>query len=247
MIKIEKDVSQIPSSLQSKETNELRNEIIDNKKFIKTDKFEKAYKSDDIKKALKAIYHSKCAYCEQKVEELHVEHYRPKSIYWWLAYSWDNLLLACPVCNRNKSNHFEMEGLKVVFHSSELPDIHNLGLKYDHQENPKFINPETENVENDLVFKKDGSVSSPKNHRLQHTIDRCKLDRTYLNDERRKVLEDLIKDYKAELRFSNKEKADVILRSFEQKSKDNSQPFSAYNRFVVKILYLAKQLNTYTK
>lgn len=28
------------------------------------------------------------------------EHYRPKSHYWWLAWTWENLLFACVDCNR---------------------------------------------------------------------------------------------------------------------------------------------------
>ena len=29
-----------------------------------------------------------------------VEHYRPKSIYWWLAYNYDNYLVSCQLCNQ---------------------------------------------------------------------------------------------------------------------------------------------------
>jgi uncharacterized protein (TIGR02646 family) len=44
----------------------------------------------------------KCCYCERGLEGTYedVEHYRPKVRYWWLAWSWDNLLYACPQCNR---------------------------------------------------------------------------------------------------------------------------------------------------
>jgi len=60
----------------------------------------------------------KCCYCEHKIKKgFHdVEHYRPKARadrspgcpethgYWWLAYSWSNLLFACPACNRSGKN-----------------------------------------------------------------------------------------------------------------------------------------------
>ncbi len=60
----------------------------------------------------------KCCYCEMKVPCGYndVEHYRPKAKadrlpgavdvhgYWWLAYSWSNLLFACPACNRSGKN-----------------------------------------------------------------------------------------------------------------------------------------------
>lgn len=60
----------------------------------------------------------KCCYCETKIPcgFNDVEHYRPKGEadrmpgsslthgYWWLAFSWDNLLFACPACNRSGKN-----------------------------------------------------------------------------------------------------------------------------------------------
>ena len=62
--------------------------------------------------------HFKCCYCEYKVKAKFndVEHYRPKARadrapgsgathgYWWLAFDWDNLLFACPNCNRTAKN-----------------------------------------------------------------------------------------------------------------------------------------------
>lgn len=45
----------------------------------------------------------KCAYCETPFKVVaygDVEHYRPKSVYWWLAYCYDNYLAACQMCNQ---------------------------------------------------------------------------------------------------------------------------------------------------
>ena len=77
-------------------------------------------KSDDIKgyrvvsgKLWKSQY-LKCCYCEAKIPESFndVEHFRPKATanrlpgcssdhgYWWLAFTWTNLLYSCPGCNR---------------------------------------------------------------------------------------------------------------------------------------------------
>jgi hypothetical protein len=45
----------------------------------------------------------KCAYCETPFTVVaygDVEHYRPKSVYWWLAYCYDNYLPACQMCNQ---------------------------------------------------------------------------------------------------------------------------------------------------
>jgi hypothetical protein len=44
----------------------------------------------------------KCAYCESPTDTVahgDVEHFRPKSVYWWLAYCYDNYLYSCQICN----------------------------------------------------------------------------------------------------------------------------------------------------
>lgn len=45
----------------------------------------------------------KCAYCEAPTSVVafgDVEHFRPKSIYWWLAYCYENYLASCALCNQ---------------------------------------------------------------------------------------------------------------------------------------------------
>lgn len=45
----------------------------------------------------------KCAYCEASTSVVahgDVEHFRPKSLYWWLAYDFDNYLFSCQICNQ---------------------------------------------------------------------------------------------------------------------------------------------------
>ncbi len=69
-------------------------------------------RDDDSRSALHVRHHNgKCCYCERKRDiklERDVEHYRPKKKvkgvagsngYWWLAYDWDNILIACKTCN----------------------------------------------------------------------------------------------------------------------------------------------------
>lgn len=57
---------------------------------------------------------NKCAYCETPTAVVaygDVEHYRPKSKYWWLAYVYDNYLASCTICNqRFKSANYEHAG-----------------------------------------------------------------------------------------------------------------------------------------
>jgi hypothetical protein len=77
------------------------------------------YTSDAVKAELETCHHGKCCYCETVIPKPYgypqVEHWRPKSSsrqspdgerihpgYYWLAYSWDNLLLSCGFCNSEK-------------------------------------------------------------------------------------------------------------------------------------------------
>ena len=65
------------------------------------------YRHIDVKAALVAETHGKCAYCESKLKHIHhgdVEHIAPKSLEPAKRYEWSNLTLACEICNQNKSN-----------------------------------------------------------------------------------------------------------------------------------------------
>lgn len=56
----------------------------------------------DIRGALLAFHGRVCAYCQCELPRNDpgaVEHFRPKSVYWWLAYSFTNYFLSCRVCN----------------------------------------------------------------------------------------------------------------------------------------------------
>ncbi len=111
--------------------------------------------------------HGKCAFCECEIpshQHGDVEHYRPKSIYWWMSYTIDNYLLSCEICNQRKSNNFETRKPKA--NTGALPAENNdndintfldnfalnpadqnfgdsiLGLKHLQQlEKPKLLNP----------------------------------------------------------------------------------------------------------
>ena len=76
----------------------------------------KAYKP--MTNELRRMQFEKCCYCEwrEQADNNDVEHYRPKaeairgpafldtSGYWWLAWTWENLLFACSRCNRSEKN-----------------------------------------------------------------------------------------------------------------------------------------------
>ena len=95
------------------------------------------YRSPDVKDTLYKAQHSKCCYCEKLLEspDLQVEHFRPKGAYrqsadepygypgyYWLAYDWNNLLLACPTCNKNKDATFPLSNpdQRAISHHDDL-------------------------------------------------------------------------------------------------------------------------------
>lgn len=61
------------------------------------------------KLTIRDMSNAKCCYCECKVgageREMHVDHFKPKSIYPDLVVKWENLLPSCPHCNKEKSSH----------------------------------------------------------------------------------------------------------------------------------------------
>jgi hypothetical protein len=69
------------------------------------------------KPQLKTESAGKCGYCEGKADHVahgDVEHYRPKSVYWWLAYCYDNYVYSCQICNQSyKSANFPTSGPRI--------------------------------------------------------------------------------------------------------------------------------------
>lgn len=93
------------------------------------------YDLPSVKKALLEGQARKCCYCEDDVADRFdpVEHYRPKSVvgkdgatpersgYWWLAYSWDNLLYSCDKCNGEKGTKFPLAPGSTLLKPEDSP------------------------------------------------------------------------------------------------------------------------------
>jgi len=198
MIKIAKDLSAVPSSLLEAKMDEMRSACLSEEKYLK--RFNNNYKKEDTKQKLKEIYADKCVFCEQKVITCvdnrmqdctsTVEHYRPKSSYYWLAFSWDNLLLCCNKCNQNKDNNFEILHDKIEYDEAFNENIHSSTVIYNEREEPKIIHPEIESVIQKLTFN-NGIISSTDN-RVKYTIKTCGIDRDVLNESRKKILKSFL-------------------------------------------------------
>lgn len=77
------------------------------------------------KKQLKKETGGKCAYCESPTDTVahgDVEHFRPKSKYWWLAYCYDNYLYSCQICNEvHKGDEFPIHASTGAWSGPTLP------------------------------------------------------------------------------------------------------------------------------
>ena len=160
----------------------------------RTFKFKKLYRSPQVKDALKEIQHDKCCYCERRVapSEGQVDHFRPKGAfrqskddrnkehpgYYWLAYQWDNLVLACGTCNLKKSDYFPLQ------HPEQRARSH---LDSVDTESPLLLNPyvETELREH-LTFNGSGCEHGTERGRV--TVEVLRLNEPYLQEERQYVL-----------------------------------------------------------
>lgn len=71
------------------------------------------YAHQEVRRALEELFIGKCAYCESNFARFdwEVEHFRPKGNvaeredhpgYYWLAYTWENLLPSCTRCNQHR-------------------------------------------------------------------------------------------------------------------------------------------------
>ena len=244
MRKISKDLKDIPESLvvaDDSTTHQRRKELIVKGGFLDEPRYNSRYKTSDIQAKLKSLYHNKCAYCENVVEQGHVEHYRPKNDYYWLAFSWDNLLLGCPSCNQFKGTQFEISGKKVdpPKDTDDLSDINIWSSKqYDSLEQPKLLNPERDDLKDVFVFDRDGHIYENGNVRADYTINTCHLDRKFLVDERRKIIEEFGNDVKAEYfdattKEEQKDRISTLVRSFVRKSMDETLTFTAYRKAAI--------------
>lgn len=99
---------------------------------------QKRYRRKPIKTALVSMFHGKCAYCESAITHIdygHIEHYKPKSLpaFYALAVDWDNLLLACGVCNGAEYKGVKFPGAAdngpLIDPTIDDPSLH---LKFDY-------------------------------------------------------------------------------------------------------------------
>lgn len=164
---------------------------------------------DDHYVARRAPFWGKCAYCESSVHSSQygdIEHFRPKSRitnpktnepirtstgthdhpgYYWLAYDWRNLLLACELCN--SPSHRSSDGRRIgKWDHFPLADETKRAQQPGDEilEQPLLINPLVEDPSAHLELDPKTGVLSAKSLRGQTCIDLLGLNERGLPDER---------------------------------------------------------------
>ncbi len=82
----------------------------------------------DVRGALRAMQAWACAYCQRSLSDGdEVDHFRPKVIYWWLAYHFSNLFLACHRCNSraHKGTRFPLAEAAAAWGVARRDEIHD--------------------------------------------------------------------------------------------------------------------------
>lgn len=261
MIAIYKDLNQIPISLTIVGNNNIEtafNANIEADEFVAGLEYYKG-RNNEVQEQLILLYHNKCAYCESKLVATYqeIEHYRPKKHprsqqfhheggYYWLAYSWDNLLLACRVCNNQKSARFPV--LKQFNYQGEaFSAIHTASNFYNTNEHPFIINPENETPESLqqlLVFDLNTGKIIAKNNNIRATatIQICDLNRIELIQSRKSILNDVKFSIAARI-LRNHNHPQNLIRSLKELKEDllnkaePHQEFSAWNRIIINNFY----------
>jgi uncharacterized protein (TIGR02646 family) len=155
------------------------------------------YGHADVRQILKEAQRGKCCFCESKFEDVshgEIEHFRPKAAwrqsketkltrpgYYWLAYTWDNLLWSCKMCNgTHKKNLFPLED----------PSLRDCVGRSVANEAPLLIDPSACDPREHIRFKLDKAIGVTDAGRI--TIDSLGLNREKLVESRRGWLQYLI-------------------------------------------------------
>lgn len=128
------------------------------------------------------LYHAqnqKCAYCErqQGLSSQPVEHFRPKGgveggdplCYFWLAWTWENLLFACNTCNQrpNKGNRFPLAPRTTALPPPTTSEIlSGQGPAFEiHTEQPLLVDPAREDPLIHILWRPENPDDSPDEQR----------------------------------------------------------------------------------
>ena len=229
---------------------------------------------------IKNVFHNKCAYCETREvrSSYHAEHFRPKAAvtvkgtgkrkqqtcltvdeygnninhpgYFWLAYTWSNLLPSCHYCNsvRGKKNQFPIKNAHIsvkLLTAAEAGNLNNPMIKtkvasrgnvyylqpedLTPMEDPLLLHPYFDKPQDHLTFGEFGEVSA-KDEKGQHSIEVYNLDAEPLVTARREAQYIVRQDYEREVsrgKYLSRQQRRAIGRAFIAGYINGEEPYSA--------------------
>jgi uncharacterized protein (TIGR02646 family) len=233
----------VPISLNDTRANQFRNDLIRAGNWINEGRYKGRFKQQDTKNALDSMSQT-CIFCQQRLsiatgneDARSVEHFRPKSLYWWLAYSWDNLFPVCIKCNNEKEDKFDCINPKIA---NIRANIHTLAADYQGIENPKLLHPELDEPETHLKYTLKGNITDDASIKGAYTISTCQLDRLDIQGKRKGVFDNFEEQVSLILFDGSKEEKDKqreILKcyfDFEKDAQNDRNEFSGFKRYIFK-------------
>lgn len=158
------------------------------------------YNNQQIKDALLAETHQKCAYCESKFSHVtygDIEHIAPKDSRPELTYDWVNLTLACDVCNTNKG---VAQGL---------------------------VDPYVDALEQHFTFDSCMILPVPGNEKGRATVFVLKLNRTPLLERRKEKIDELELRLVEILKAQDANMRNLFAQALIDHARDEEQQYSA--------------------
>nr|WP_281423106.1 retron system putative HNH endonuclease [Paenibacillus oenotherae] len=183
-------------------------------------------RNPEIRSELKMLFCNKCAFCESSLTELYVAHFRPKSLYEWLTFEWDNLVLCCRECNKAQGAGFPIKGKrgKVLSSIEELRET-ELSL---------LIDPCYDIPEEHIAFDYDGNILALTD-RGNETIRAFELNRPSLVRSRKMRINEV--EYlinRLRNQFENNPTQDIFNQLMFEIEPSPDQPFQGCIRSVFK-------------
>lgn len=198
---------------------------------------------------LMEAFNGKCAFCESRMDAQQpgdVEHFRPKREvhnddggdaqfatstgtsrkhpgYFWLAYEWSNLLLACNTCNRSaKRSFFPIEN--VAERASRPSAIA--------KEKALLINPREEDPAPFLRFEDTGMVIpiGPRGEKCEKMLN---LNRDALVDERKQTYKNVKDSYEKYMSLKETDPESVLYKTELEEYHVGKRKFAAQARVAI--------------
>lgn len=212
----------------------------------------------EIRPILEKLFYGKCAYCEWEIirSNWDVEHFRPKARvaedpdhpgYYWLAYEWTNLYMACQYCNQTRIDKRKGKPLGKKDHFPlEKGSPRATGPGFDLAlEKSLIIDPCLDNPENYITFGLDGTpVAIDNNPKGRTSIAVFHLDEDKLNRARQKIiayyvraLKQLSRDIESSQNYPNNPRYKELVKESEKELDNmtsNEAQFAAVARAVKK-------------